>query len=295
MAGRRGRRVYLSAMPNPQPQHIPPAVAAPSMLDLVRLSATPVFPPGGEELYRQIGRLTEMQPGQEVLDVGCGRGVSTLFLASTFGVEATGVDAAPHLVDEAEQRARAAEMEAHVVFQTAEPDDLPYRDGAFDVTVGEIGLSSAGDPARAVRELVRVTKPLGAVVLVQLAWTRDLDDRRRRTLHDHLGARPMMVVEWKQLLREAGAVELLVEDWSDEARGGRKPFHDFSEIFSLRERFDILRRAWRRWGWRGVRGAILREREVHHLLTRERVLALSLIKGTRWPGEEPSDGPSPAG
>jgi hypothetical protein len=42
-------------------------------------------------------------------------------------------------------------------------------------------------------------------------------------------------------------------------------------------------RAWRRWGWSGVRGAVLREREIHRLLTRERVLGLSLIKGTKWP------------
>ena len=49
-------------------------------------------------------------------------------------------------------------------------------------------------------------------------------------------------------------------------------------------------RALRRWGWRGVRGAVVREREIHQLLTRERVLGLTMIKGTRWSPEaiEPS-------
>ena len=49
--------------------HPPYAPAVPSMLDLVRLSARRLFPPGGEELYRQIAVLTEMGPGLEVLAV----------------------------------------------------------------------------------------------------------------------------------------------------------------------------------------------------------------------------------
>jgi hypothetical protein len=53
-------------------------------------------------------------------------------------------------------------------------------------------------------------------------------------------------------------------------------------MFTLREKLRILRRALGRWGWSGVRGALVREREVHNLLTRERALGLSLIKGTRW-------------
>ena len=40
-------------------------------------------------------------------------------------------------------------------------------------------------------------------------------------------------------------------------------------------------RAWRRWGWRGVRTVLEREREVHRLLTRERILGLDLLKGRK--------------
>ena len=263
------------------------------MLDLVRLSRTTVFPPGGEELYRQIARLTDLAPGCEVLDAACGRGISTLFLASNYGVDAVGVDRDATLVAQAEERLRAEEMEGRVTFTTAELDDLPYRDGIFDVTVGEIGLAAAADPARAVRELVRVTKPMGAVVLVQLIWTGNVSPDRREILVRHLGARPLFLVEWKQLLREAGAVELMVEDWSDEPSpfrpAGSGPCPDFAEIFTFREKVGILSRALKRWGWRGVRGAILREREVHRLLTRERVLGLSLVKGTRWPAHPVED------
>jgi SAM-dependent methyltransferase len=259
------------------------------MLDLVRLSREAVFPPGGEALYRKIGSLTEMSSGMEVLDAACGRGVSTRFLASSFGVHGVGVDADPVLVTEAERRTREELPETPLAFEAAALDDLPFKDGIFDVAIGELGLAALADPRRAVAELARVTKPFGCVVLVQLIWTGNVDPERREILVQHLGARPLILVEWKQLLRDAGVVDLTVEDWSDApspfrpAAGG--PFPDFAEIFTFREKVGIMRRALRRWGWRGVRGAIVREREIHRLLTRERVLGLTMIKGTRWTPE----------
>ena len=259
------------------------------MLDLVRLSREVVFPPGGEALYRKIASLTEMRAGMEVLDAACGRGVSLRYLAETFGVHGIGMDHDPELVAEAERRTRESTPDAALAFESGELDDLPYKDGIFDVAIGELGLAALADPRRAVAELARVTRPFGCVVLVQLIWTGNVDPERREILVQHLGARPLILVEWKQLLRDAGVVDLTVEDWSDApspfrpAAGG--PFPDFTEIFTFREKFAILRRALHRWGWRGVRGAIVREREIHRLLTRERVLGLTMIKGTRWTPE----------
>lgn len=267
------------------------AHGVPSVLDLVRLSPDPVFPPGGEALYRQIAILTELAPGQEVLDAACGRGLSTAFLASNYSVEATGLDSVPALVEEAEQRARSLGLESRLTFQTAPLDDLPFQDSVFDVTIGEVGLGASYDPSTAVRELVRVTREMGHVVLVQLVWTGSVDADRREILVQHLGARPMLLVEWKQIMRDAGCVDLRVEDWSDYASPFRPavtgPFHDIAKIFTLRQKVAILQRALQRWGWRGVRGAIVREQEIHRLLSRQRVLGLSLVIGTKWP--QPKD------
>jgi len=275
------------SQPPPEVFHLPPnRESGPSMLDLVRLSREVVFPPGGQELFRRIATLVELKEGMEVLDSACGRGVTTSFLAQNYRAACVGVDPDSALVAEAERRARGAELEGRVSFDTAALDDLPFRDGIFDVAIGELGLAASADPARAVSELARVTKPMGCVVLVQLIWTGNVDPARREVLVAHLGARPMILVEWKQLLRDAGVVDLTVEDWSDApspfrpSAGG--PFPDFAEIFTFREKIGILWRALKRWGWRGVRGALVREREIHRLLTRERVLGLTMIKGTRW-------------
>lgn len=259
--------------------------SVPSMLDLVRLSRKRLFPPGGVDLYRQIALLTEMSPGREVLDVASGKGVPLEYFVKEFGVTASGVDADPAMVEAAEEWSRELGAGHQLQFQQGRSDALPYRDEIFDVAIGEIGLANHCRPKDAVRELVRVTKPGGFIVLVQLVWKAPVDQERRRVLSEHLGARPLMVVEWKRLLREAGVEDLHVEDWSDEETAFRptvaKPFPDFAELFSLGERISILHRAWKRWGLKGVSAAVARENEVHKLLTGERVLGLDLLRGRK--------------
>jgi len=269
----------------------PYAPAVPSMLDLVRLSPRRLFPPGGEELYRQIALLTEMRPGLEVLDVASGKGVPLEYFVTEFGVTASGVEIDPSMVEEADSWSRELGAGDRLQFQSGRSDGLPYRDNIFDIAIGEIALANHCEPEEAVRELVRVTKPGGFVVLVQLVWKAPVDEARRAVLSEHLGARPMMVVEWRRILREAGVEDVQVEDWSDEKTAFRseavKPFADFAEIFTLGERLAILRRAWQRWGLRGVSTALSRESEVHRLLTNERILGLDLLRG-RKRGAEPA-------
>lgn len=264
------------------------------MLDLVRLSRRPLFPPGGRDLYRQIALLTDMVEGQEVLVAACGPGITLEYFVREFGVNGSGVDEDAVVIERAEERSRGEEMQDLVHFQTGWMDDLPYVDGVFDVVIGEVGLTARADPEVAIRELSRVTRPGGRIVLVQLVWKAPVDQRRKAVLSRHLGARPVMLVELKRMLREAGFDRLHTEAWSDDETSFRpsakKPFPDFAELFSVPEKLAILRRAWSRWGWRGVFAAIGREMEVHRLLTKERILGLDMIKATKIVGPESSDG-----
>lgn len=272
----------------------PRAGKAPTALDLIRLSPVQVFPPGGEALYRQIALITELAADQVVLEAPCGRGIGPEFLSRITGAECHGVDPSAQLVQQATERVRASGAAGEVRFEASSLEDLPYRDEIFDVAIGGVGMNAVADAGRAIRELARVTRPMGSVVLIQLIWTGNLEEARREELVEHLGARPLLLVEWKQLLREAGVVDLHVEDWSDHASPFRPaaggPLHDLSELYSLREKARILRRAFHRWGIRGVRGAVMREAEIHRLLSRERVLGLSLIRGTKWQGTAPTEG-----
>lgn len=278
---------HTAGTPGPHPP-------APSMLDMVRLSPRRLFPPGGVDLYRQIALLTEMSEGDEVLDVAAGTGAPLEYFVREHGVHGSGLEADPRLVDAADARVRAEGMAARIQFQAAPFDALPYRDEIFDVVVGELGFAAHVDPAEAVREMVRVAKPGGRIVLVRLVWKSPVEPARQHLLTRRLGARPLMLVEWKRMLRDEGVRGVHIEDWSEEGTSSRprvdKPFPDFSEAFTVWEKLVVLRRAWGRWGFRGVRWLLAREWEIHRLLTHERILGLVLMVGRRTPaGDEAGD------
>ena len=283
------------SQPPPEVFQLPPKrVSGPSMLDLVRLSREVVFPPGGQALFRRIATLVEMHEGMEVLDAACGRGVSTSFLAQNYGCACVGVDPDQSLVSEAERRARDADLQGRLSFDTAALDDLPFRDGIFDVAIGELGLAGSADPARAVSELARVTKPMGVVCLLQLTWSSEITSGARELLVERLGLRPHLLVEWKQMLRDAGVVEIQVQDWTSGGpastgrnTGSARAIAEPPQL-TWQQKAQILGRTWRRWGWRAGalragRGAVEREAALLRELSRERAIGFQLIKGVKWP------------
>jgi SAM-dependent methyltransferase len=226
-----------------------------------------------------------MKKGDEVLVVPSGLAVTLEHFAREYHVVGSGVEDDPILLARAEERLRVIGMLERVHVQAGEMDGLPFRDGIFDVVIAELGLTSRVSAESAVAEMVRVAKPGASVVLVQAVWKAPVDPVRREILSQHLGCCPLMVVEWKRLLRDAGVEGLHTEDWSDEETAFRpqitKPFPDFSELFTFREKLGILHRARQRWGWVAVGTALARVREVHKLLTQERVLGLDLVMGLK--------------
>jgi SAM-dependent methyltransferase len=99
--------------------------------------------------------------GTRLLDAGCGAGLLAL-LASLRGARVTALDASPGLLVIARQRLPAAEV------QEGDLEALPFADASFDAVTAVNSLFYAEDMAAAMRELVRVVRPGGRVVVT--AW-----------------------------------------------------------------------------------------------------------------------------
>ena len=260
------------------PPRVPPV---PAVLRLVQMMVLGRWRATGEELYREVADLTDAQPGRDIVVSGSGEGETSEWLAAKTGASITGVDPNEERVERAEARARELRTPLALSYQQAPLDDLPHESNVFDAALAEPLLSSAADPARAVAELTRVTKPMGPVVLLQLTWSSDMSESAREMLVERLGLQPHLLIEWKQMRREAGLVEIQVQDWTE--AGAKAAESDEEPVLTWQQKVQIAGRAWRQLGWKAARGAVARERSLLKELTRERALGFQLLKGVKWP------------
>jgi SAM-dependent methyltransferase len=114
----------------------------------------------GEQLVETLG----ITPGLKVLDLGCGDGTTAL-PAARLGADVLGVDIAANLVAAGNERARAADLSS-VSFQQGDASDLSeLADARFDLVVSIFGAMFAPRPFDVAKEMVRVTRPGGRVVM----------------------------------------------------------------------------------------------------------------------------------
>ena len=262
------------------PVHTPPV---PAVLRLVQRSVLGRWRATGEELYREVATLVGAERGQEVLVSGCGEGTTTEWLARRTGAIVTGVDPLRERIELAEARARSLAQPLPLQYVHGPLDDLPHESAVFDAAIGEPELSVAADPARAVAELARVTKPMGVVVLLQLTWSSDIAAESRERVVERLALRPFLLVEWKQMLRDAGIVDIQVQDWTTGAQAVEGEAAPPEAQLGWREKMQIVGSAWQRLGWRAARGAVKRETALLRELSRERALGFALLRGVKWP------------
>jgi SAM-dependent methyltransferase len=96
--------------------------------------------------------------GSRVLDAGCGSGLAAV-LAHLRGAEVSAIDASVDLLEIARQRLPGADI------READLEDLPFADDSFDAVIAVNSVFYAADPIAALRELRRVVRPDGRVVV----------------------------------------------------------------------------------------------------------------------------------
>jgi SAM-dependent methyltransferase len=102
------------------------------------------------------------EPGETWLDVGTGTGGVAVRAART-GVDVTGLDLAPVLIETAKRL--AAEGGLDIDYEVGDAEQLPYADGSFDIVSSSFGAMFAPDQRAVANELARVTRPGGRIGL----------------------------------------------------------------------------------------------------------------------------------
>jgi ubiquinone/menaquinone biosynthesis C-methylase UbiE len=141
-----------------------------------------------------------------VLDVAAGTGHAARQLAGTARM-VVALDATEAMLTRGQAEA-AAEGHGNVLFMRGDAEALPFLDASFDVVVSRFAAHHFEDPAAAVSEMVRCTRPGGHVALVDLVADEDPtvaeEQNRLERLRDPSHTRMLAAIEIQALLTEAG-------------------------------------------------------------------------------------------
>ena len=148
-------------------------VAPPEAWDAIADGYDRYVAPQEVDLANEALRLVGLEPGQRFLDVAAGTGGLSL-PAGRLGARVLAVDWSPAMIErfgarvreEGLSRAEGRVMDCHAL-------ELP--DDSFDVTGSQFGVMLVPDQARALREMVRVTKPGGRVLVIAYGSPAELE------------------------------------------------------------------------------------------------------------------------
>jgi demethylmenaquinone methyltransferase/2-methoxy-6-polyprenyl-1,4-benzoquinol methylase len=173
----------------------------------------------GNDRFWRVATTRAVAPrrGQRILDLAAGTGASSVALARS-GAQVVAADFSPGMIAEGERRHGAGSPGGgirNLSFVQADATDLPFEDAEFDAVTMSFGLRNVNDPKRALRELHRVTKPGGRLVICEFSHP---PSRTFNGLYRFYNSRVLPVVA-KAVSSNADAYDYLnesIRDWPDQ-------------------------------------------------------------------------------
>ena len=169
-------------------------------------------------MFRTLIDLMAPQPGQAILDIGCGSGSLDRLLAHRLGKAnpITAIDTNPFLLREAQALAKADGVDGLIHFGPGNAETLPFDDETFDCIFSVTVLEEC-DADRALSEMMRVAKPGGRIGVVVRSidlpqwWSADVPEALRQravTPPQSVGARGVADASLYRRARQAGFTDL---------------------------------------------------------------------------------------
>lgn len=171
-------------------------------------------------------------PPTSILDVGCGIGGSTLYLAEKFHATATGITLSPVQAQRAKERADVVNLSQSTNFIVANALEMPFADESFDLVWSLESGEHMPNKQKFLQECYRVLKPGGTIIMA--TWCHrpvgssdgQLTDDERRHLAEiyRVYALPYVISlpEYEAIAQKVGFHNICTADWSTSAA----PFWD---------------------------------------------------------------------
>jgi len=128
-----------------------------------------------------------VKDGDSILDAGCGRGGSSLWLAQNYDVKVTGITLVPHQVEKAQKAARKSGLDERVSFSEQDYCNTNFKDKSFTLIWACESMCHASEKLNFYKEAFRLLKPGGRLICADYFRTkRPLPDEGEKLLHEWL-------------------------------------------------------------------------------------------------------------
>ena len=127
--------------------------------------------------------LGPLEPGEDVLDLGCGSGTDSLIAAQMVGPTGTvsGIDMTPEMVTNARRATTEIGLDTVTIIE-ASAEQLPFADASFDIVISNGVIDLIPDKDAVFSEIVRVLRPGGRVQFADVTIQRPVSKEGRRNI-----------------------------------------------------------------------------------------------------------------
>lgn len=174
------------------------------------------------DLIDELLRWGGVTQAQNILDVGCGIGGSSLYLAEKFGATATGITLSPVQAQRARERAKATGLPAQ--FEVADALQMPFEDASFDFVWSLESGEHMPNKEKFMQECFRVLKPGGKFVMAtwchrpvappESPLTAEEQQHLAKIYEVYCLPYVISLPEYEAIAQSIGFQNLRTEDWS---------------------------------------------------------------------------------
>lgn len=177
-----------------------------SYLDCLSLYGVGGAHPGGLSLTKQLFLREKVTKDTAILDVGCGTGLTSAYLAKQFRCHVTALDNNKVMLEKARRRFRQTRLPIRLAYGTTE--QLPFEDESFDFLLSE-SVTIFTNVATSLGEYQRVIKPQGIFLGIEMVVDPNCPREVRKEIADFYGiSRLLTVSEWRTHFKKAGFREI---------------------------------------------------------------------------------------
>jgi len=189
--------------------------------------------PGGLQLTKSILSREYIDEEKSILDVGCGTGQSSAYIAEKYRCFVTSLDNNKTMLKKAEKRFSSLHLPIKIMYGSVE--NLPFIDEYFDFILSESVISFT-DVSLTIEEYKRVLKPKGVLLAIEMVLKDSLSEKELKTILDFYEISKLLTEsEWYTIFQNAGYKQISVEEFKHQF--DENNIDTFSD-FSLSENID---------------------------------------------------------